>query len=426
MGKQPFSFSDKHRLLFLLMLVVAINICNAQDMIYLEKSERSGKVIEITADRVNFKNPAIPGPVYSMSRTKVKLLFNQVGGFIVMSKLDSVEPKEAQSLISNFLNPQTNKVPAKWDKILDNKKKILYCIIIKEDTASFIVNLNEVEVPYAKSAISTIIYKDGRHKIIGNVNEASDILKNLSTDIAKEPDMIKIVNNQNKQQNGELSASAITAEADISKKLIAEQKRAKADSLVQVQTQNKKYRQALLEADSYIKKEEFENARTSYILAASIKPEEIGLKEKIDSITTKISLLNQIDSLTIIADNVLATDLYAALSTYKNILSLKPGHYYSSKQIVYLQNLIKTREEEEEVRKKEELEQRFRSSLKSADSLVTVALGKSDTNLQIKIYEAALKKYNEGLSIHPEKEYPREKANTIAFQIDKLKEAIKK
>lgn len=142
-----------------------------QDKIYLEKEQKDGKVIEVTEDKVRYKNPLNPGPVYSISRNKVLFVFSETGNFLVLDKMEAGQQESA--MIKYFLSAPAN---TKQDRIFTSQKKELVCDIVKEDETALTVNVNGIDMKLEKSTIALIVYKDGKHKLLCESSVASGIL----------------------------------------------------------------------------------------------------------------------------------------------------------------------------------------------------------------------------------------------------------
>lgn len=145
-----------------------------QDKIYLESGLKEGKVFEINEEKIKYSNPLNPGPVYSVSRNKTKLLFNSQGIFLVIGKLDPTSQQSAE-LINRFINYNSSIKP-EGDKIITLLKKELKCDILKEDDNAVYININEVELKIEKNTIAAILYKNGQHKVFGDIEAVADIL----------------------------------------------------------------------------------------------------------------------------------------------------------------------------------------------------------------------------------------------------------
>jgi tetratricopeptide (TPR) repeat protein len=427
-------------------MFLASIIGKSQNKIYLENDQKNGKLIEITTDKVKFNNPDNPGPIYSTARSKVKLLFNENGDFLILKKLDSVDALVSEKIINDFINSPSHKMEL-MDKLFTIQNKQLNCTIISEDETEFTVNINEVELKIDKSSVAVIIYKGGKHKLIASPLVVCDVLSSIKIEKSipsltkKNPSPPKklIVSNTKSDTssinkvNPNLSQpeKSIVVSENTSlvldkeeKKLISDKKKAIADSLILVNSNNKRYKQIISNADFLAQKGDYVNAKNAYLTAASLKPIEIDLQNKIDLINKKILEIEEAnafntkyDSLIVIADSqILIKDWYAAVENYKKALELKPSDYYPQKQIKYLNSEIFQKETEdkinEEIRRKKELELKFQNAITKADEAV-----------KNKNYVDALAMYNEALSIHPENDYAKSRAKIMEFQVSQLKKS---
>jgi formylglycine-generating enzyme required for sulfatase activity len=157
---------------FLSAAVILLSVSTkGQDKIYLEKEQKDGKVIEITEDKVRYKNPLNPGPVYSISRNKVLFVFSEIGNFLVLDKMEAGQQELA--MIKYFLSAPANN---KQDRIFTSQKKELVCDIVKEDETALTVNVSGIDMKLEKSTIALIVYKDGKHKLLCESSVAAGIL----------------------------------------------------------------------------------------------------------------------------------------------------------------------------------------------------------------------------------------------------------
>jgi len=422
--------------------------CKGQDIIYLDNNDhRNGKVIEITPEKVKYKNPENPGPVYSVNRVKVKLLFNENGSFLVMRKLDSLDAKLSEKLINDFINPLANK-PEVFDKIFNMQHKQVNCKILNEDEKSLTIIFNDLEVKVDRSSLVAIVYKDGKHQLITDVAVTAEVLsnfitskavankieqygKNVSTD--KKIDLVIAEKNIEKsikkvedvlQYSNDSLATVLLKE---NKKLNDALKKLKADSIADSIIRNKDYVNAMAKGSASLRKGDYENALKAYLLASSIYPMKIEPKNQLEIINNKIQIISdsiyinmQYDSLITMAVNLQVVDSnwkewQRAIAYYKNALALKPSDYYCQKQISYLEKQLAIRTEEERIleekRKKAELEKRFQNLLEKAE------IAAKDKN-----YQEALAAYKEALVIHAENDYVIARVKIMEFQVSKLKD----
>lgn len=433
---------------FFFLLIFSVTICNSQNKIYLESEQKSGKLIDITFDKVKYSNPDNPGPIYSLSRSKVKLIFNENGDFLILKNLDSVDALVSEKLVNNFINPLSHKM-ALLDKVFTMQNKQLNCTIISEGETEFSLNINDVELQIDKSSVAVIIYKDGHHKLIANSNAVYDVLTSIKIE---KNDLLLLTKNDPKAKKASLSktkidtlgidkgnpiilknenSTVVNAEKsglDLdtdNRKTMSNKKKDVSDSLNLLNSNNKRYKQIISNADLLVQKGDFVNAKNAYLAASSLKPFEVEINSKIELLNKKISemeevktISNKYDSLIIIADSQrLIKAWYASVESYKKALELKLLDNYSQKQINYLKLKIYQKEAEdkinEEIRRKKEIELKYQNALEKADEAV-----------KNKKYEEALTFYNEALVIHPENDYAKSRAKIMEFQVSQQKKSV--
>ncbi len=150
---------------------------HAQNVIYLDKELKNGKVLEITAEKIKYANPLNPGPVYSVSPSKTVLLFNDAGEFLVPSSLDFTNANATNALVSNFIG--ATKTNGTHDKIYTLQKKVLECEIVKEDDNSLFILLNNIDLKIEKATVAIVIYKNGTHKLMADAVTTAEILSDF-------------------------------------------------------------------------------------------------------------------------------------------------------------------------------------------------------------------------------------------------------
>lgn len=411
---------------YCIFLVLVSAKCRCQNKIYSEKEEIFGKVIEITPEKIKYRLlDNFDGPMYSITRSKVKLIFNETGGFLVLQKLDSMDTGQAGKLINNFINPpQTN---TSLDKLFTIQNKQINCTILDEDDLLYSIKYEELDMKYDKASVAVIIYKNGKHKIISDLNTAIGVLGNLQPGINTKTGNSKVkktstdgtttINNQpslnepatkvtekDKADPAVQLSSKDEDEVSIQKKLIA-------DSLAELKNKDKKYKLAIANAQALYKKEEYENAKAAYLIAAALKPDEKEPKEKIDSINNIIIY----DSLVEFSNSLYLRGEYdSAMAIYKRMLELRPSDYFANKQINTLKEEKIKKEAEEAIRKETEREERFRNAVKRGNAFKKAA-----------DYKSALDAYNEAAAIHPENQDVQDNIRIVTHQL-KLKESNNK
>jgi TATA-box binding protein (TBP) (component of TFIID and TFIIIB) len=140
----------------------------AQDRIYLASEQKEGKVTDITTDKVKYKNPQNPGPVYTISRDKVMFIFNSTGAYYVACNGCS-EEKSKQFL-------QATTLPSS-DMIFTNDGNRISCMIDREDNEAIYYAVKNSPSKIEKTKLAAVIYRSGQHKIIGEYARVAEILK---------------------------------------------------------------------------------------------------------------------------------------------------------------------------------------------------------------------------------------------------------
>lgn len=408
----------------------------SQDKIYTETGFKSGKVLEITADKIKYQNPDNPGTPYSLSRAKARLLFSSDGRFLSIRQLDSLDPGTAIALINQFLNPPEKRLsPA--DRIYTLQKKIIQCQVTGEDDQFLTVSMNDVEFKLEKSAVAVVVYKDGTHKMLAGIETVADLLAGFQLDkpgksLVKGKALTEVVKrdptpvvkdpqssgNQHSIPGSEVSSTGPQRDRTLK---AAKDLADTATTAPKPKIPAKMYTRSVVAGDNFMKKNEYENARRAYLLADSLEPGNNEIQEKLSVIAQKLAekaladlQSNTYDSLIEVAGTQLAAEdwkiWYQSKENYQKALTVKPDDSYAQKQIQYLAKQLALKEEEERTleaaRIKAEREKRFREAVSAGDLAV-----------QGKNYEDALKAYNEALSIHPEDEYVNERQKRVAYQL---------
>src|SRR5215210_2525847 len=105
-------------------LLLALN-SQAQDVIYqIDERKIPGKISEITAQKVRYKNPANPGVPYALDKNMLLMAFNETGNYLVFSNGNTTEetsflkasPKRNFDILITIDNEV---IPAKIEKVGD-------------------------------------------------------------------------------------------------------------------------------------------------------------------------------------------------------------------------------------------------------------------------------------------------------------------
>jgi len=179
------------------------------------------------------------------------------------------------------------------------------------------------------------------------------------------------------------------------------------NKLKELEEINKRYQDAIANADKLFERDNFNDARAAYLVASQIKPNEMYPKYKIEDINTieeqrrLKALNNNYNELIAQADAEFQKKVYkAALELYQRAGEIKPNESYPPAQIKIINSIL------------DELaanEQKY-------DRLISQA----DHELDIKSYAQAFDDYKAASLLKPEEEYPREKMAEIEAIMKKL------
>lgn len=384
---------NEFRLRFIFKLLICTYLIlfslngSSQNIIYLENSLILGKVVDISAEEIKYKRlDNFEGPIYKTNRNKVLLLFNEMGGYLIIGKLDSISPIKANNLINRFLKPSIKNPDLDILLTVDNKPVI--CSIIDEDSLLYYINYNNINFQKSKSLVAVVIYKNGKHRIVSDLKTAINALDNFE----------KIKSPKTNMPN--------------SKILTPTQNNSKPKKNEGEKTIDKEYKALISEAQQYLENEDYENSKSFYLQAAELKPNDQALKERLDSINNLIIY----DSLVRSAGKCLSRENFdSALIIYKKILELKSDDIFASMQMEYVNEQLAKKSAEEEIRRKKEIdiknreiEKRYRNAISKADELKLSG-----------DYKGALNAYLEASAIHPEDEYVKKNIETLTYHLKK-------
>ncbi|MDP4213182.1 MAG: hypothetical protein Q8926_11185 [Bacteroidota bacterium] len=207
---------NKVSVYLLTVIFLSSAAARAQDRIYFPNEIKDGKVTDITADKIKFRNMENPGSVYSVSRNKVLLVFNNAGEFLVIPSLDDAGNKSS-SMIREFLQPPVN--TALNDKLVTLQNFVIYCHIDREDDNNvYYTSGNHRKTHIEKSSLALIIYKDGRHVLLTEISQAVPVLSKVQDQInppIAEAAAVKQVAPAPSNQHNTADQTSLTAEPKI-------------------------------------------------------------------------------------------------------------------------------------------------------------------------------------------------------------------
>jgi len=126
----------------------------------LDGEVKDGKVIEITPEKVKYKNPMNPGPVYSIAREKVLFVFNNSGGYCVIKANKETEE------FTRFLQG-ANPHPS-TDFIVTSDGRKIDCVIEGISNGKVDYLQKGAKGSIDQSMVLLLGYKSGQHKVVGN------------------------------------------------------------------------------------------------------------------------------------------------------------------------------------------------------------------------------------------------------------------
>jgi hypothetical protein len=153
-------------------LLLCITSAFSQDMIYLTDGTKiPGKISEIAADKINFKNLANPtGPVYTRAISGVSLAFNAAGNYIVFAQANPLTDKEKQDFITETPKPRS------YDILIDPQGKVLPVNVTDESESEIATNTHGQQVKYNKTNLVFLIRKNGKHQLFSSPEFALPLL----------------------------------------------------------------------------------------------------------------------------------------------------------------------------------------------------------------------------------------------------------
>lgn len=166
-----------------LVLLLAAQKSAAQDMIYfLDGSKVPGKITEITADKVKYRNLANPnGPIYSKSLSGVLAAFNKSGDYLIFSQAKPSAENERAAFLAGG-------APRAVDVVIDGKGRVLAGDISDENEKEVLMKSGGKPTKLNKSDLVFYIKKDGTHRIFTTCETALPYLAINKTKIAEASD----------------------------------------------------------------------------------------------------------------------------------------------------------------------------------------------------------------------------------------------
>ncbi|MEO6670245.1 MAG: hypothetical protein ABIN36_12260 [Ferruginibacter sp.] len=170
--------------LFFFLFSLINNSVEAQSKIYFSSKSQVVEFSTIEPEGVSYFNPS--GETVTKEISKVILIFNAKGTFLVPSKLD-LNDNNVIKLVDSFIG---NKIPApSTDKVYKDDHTILTSNIKREKKDKDYLFLQDGSV-LPKNKLVAVIYKEGNHEIFGSVEKAAEIMW-MANDIAQKESIAK-------------------------------------------------------------------------------------------------------------------------------------------------------------------------------------------------------------------------------------------
>ena len=219
--------------------------------------------------------------------------------------------------------------------------------------------------------------------------------------------------------------------------LIAEQIRmaeeaaaAEATRLAALQAEkDRNYSDAIARGDNLFNQKEYENSRTEYRTALTIKPEETYPQQRIDEIGT---LLAQLSAAQKAYEDAIARGdreftregFDAAITAYKDAKSAKPEETYPDEQLAKIDSIVTTRARLAEEAAAAEAA-RLAALQAEKDRNYSDAIARGDDLFNQKEYENSRTEYRTALTIKPEETYPQQRIDEIGTLLAQLEQERK-
>lgn len=143
------------------LLIIVFTKVSAQDMIYFTGGTTTpGKITEITAEKVKFKNLANPtGPIYSRNLSGVQVAFNSAGDYLVFAGAKTSSDQER----NDFINASTKSRSV--DIVVDANGSVMPVTVLDENETEIVVNRDGKDAILSKKNLAYLIKKNGTHQI---------------------------------------------------------------------------------------------------------------------------------------------------------------------------------------------------------------------------------------------------------------------
>jgi hypothetical protein len=144
----------------------------SQDKIFLSSSVKEGKLLEITAESVEYQPATNKGQILTLPIKDIRIIFNGKGNYLIPSKWKTADTSFGTSM-KRFISSDDNKsLPGKDVLYTNDRKKIEGNIAIEDNL--FVVLANNQKV--SKTSIAAITYANGNTKLYAPVDSVVLVL----------------------------------------------------------------------------------------------------------------------------------------------------------------------------------------------------------------------------------------------------------
>ena len=182
------------------LLLIIPTVVLSQDKLYMGDEARQGKIMELTFNMVKFSPADKPSPPLFLPTSKILLLFNAKGDYLVPGRLDSSDARTNQRL-AGFLRPADT--PRVKDRLYTIQNTFLETTVVREDS-QYIYLPDTVRMD--KRDMVALIYHNGAVKLFAPASIAATVLADAQAGLLK---VAPIPGSNSADNPGNISLSAL-------------------------------------------------------------------------------------------------------------------------------------------------------------------------------------------------------------------------
>lgn len=168
------------KLYYLVGCLACLGLCSyGQDKVYFKDTKVEECLVkEITPAYLKGLKREDLQNSYTVNLSDVLFVFNKAGNFLVISGLFDDQLK-AERYIKKFFSNGTNAF-RNADQVITVNYRIISCTLTAENQRTLEYILNGKKDSIAKNDVALIIYKDGSHRLLANVNKSFKALQAIN------------------------------------------------------------------------------------------------------------------------------------------------------------------------------------------------------------------------------------------------------